>query len=344
MKPTARFGVAEFAVFFAGLLLISSPTFFEIYRSNVFEVLPRDRYESMVLFFAGDGGGVLESPFGYRVLYPILGVVPYWLSPLISFSELNSTLSLNELRATQALALVSYLSMIVVAAFAYRICRERGELGQMGSIVVGLTSFFLLKLTAFYGVDPMTIAFICAGLFWVGNPLAFSAVLLIGFAANEKIALVFVIFFTSHALLTRQWSYLSRAGLAAIALLAYFAVRGIVALPGMEHQTDLAQYPPNFISSFDYLLNLKGLYMNGFGPALLISVWVAAARWTPCDRQSPFESAAAIVLILALFGIGMALGMEWTIGRLALHALPFFFVPLGRIVSLPRDNAATDGP
>src|SRR5664280_432500 len=135
------------------LLALTSPLYFDILRTAVFNTTPRDDYAPYLLHIVHVGGKQMGSPYGYRVLSVIVAIPFYFVLPIYHFTKLPS-ISTPYLRATEALSLVSYLSVVaggVVQYLLLRRARANQALAACGAFVYILACNFL-QLTA---VDPV---------------------------------------------------------------------------------------------------------------------------------------------------------------------------------------------
>ena len=108
----------------------------------IFETVPRDHYEPFLLWLLGQPGGRLpSSPFGYRIL-PMVAAAPfYYLLPPITFSGLPATVSLPALKATGAIAALSYLSVIATSVVVYRLAIDKANLGRVEALAASVLAF-----------------------------------------------------------------------------------------------------------------------------------------------------------------------------------------------------------
>ncbi len=125
-KWITRFGV------FAVLALVLHPIFFAMFRMMVFETVPRDDYEPLLLWLLSEPGGqLLSSPYPYRILSYGAAVPFYYLLPTIDLSGLPESLPLPQLRATATMAALSYASLIGACV----VCPSSGNLEPMSGLI-----------------------------------------------------------------------------------------------------------------------------------------------------------------------------------------------------------------
>src|SRR5271165_2939816 len=116
---------------FIALTFALNPVFFVIYRLMVFNTVPRDDYAAFLLWLVGSPGGSFpQSPYGYRLLSMVAAAPFYYLLPPLRVTNLPADLTAPYVRATAAIAALSYLSLLLAAALIYRVARDRCGLGR----------------------------------------------------------------------------------------------------------------------------------------------------------------------------------------------------------------------
>jgi hypothetical protein len=107
---------------FALLSTLFHPFFFLIFRLMAFNTVPRDDYAPYLLWLLHQPGGAFPgSPYGYRILSVLVAAPLYYLMPALPLTNLPADLAPAYLKATAALAAVSYLAMLAAAMMAYRL-------------------------------------------------------------------------------------------------------------------------------------------------------------------------------------------------------------------------------
>lgn len=162
-----RVRLSESTALFVILMLLSCPIFFEIYRTSIFNVVPRDDFAPYLLFLTGNGGSVPGTWHGYRLISVLLAVPFYYVLPELRFSLLSPNVSAPYLRATEALSFTSFLFMTLGVVLIFRIARDRFGCSLSPSLAAGLLGFSFYHFTFLPGVDPIAIFFIAAGLYFL---------------------------------------------------------------------------------------------------------------------------------------------------------------------------------
>ncbi len=94
------------------------------------------------------------------------------------------------LRATQALAMVSYLSIVLTAFVVSRVATRRLAASASAGLIVALASVLLSSFVMRDGVDPLAILLVSLGIYWLCDWRAFSVVVIVGAAVNEKVPII----------------------------------------------------------------------------------------------------------------------------------------------------------
>lgn len=303
--------------------ILSMPLFFDIFRNMAFNTLPRDDYAPFLLYFTSRHGTWPNAPFGYRFLSMLAAAPFYWLLPLVKFSLLPP-LDNDYLRATEALAFLSYISIAASSALAFIIARERltATLGQ-----AGFAGLLMMVLSGFAGqtvIDPFGIFVIFLLVYILEEKTGF-AIIIIAFAPfiNEKILLFFLFLVASRVLFVP--GFLSMHKCQAIStllgILVYATMKIIIGLPGHEEQTSLTQWLPNIIQTLKMsVATLKGVQLNMIDSFVVI---------LPCALFA-FLSRVPVGIVeksdflvpLGLLAVACAARLQITVGHVVTYALP----------------------
>lgn len=308
-----------------GLLL---PFFFIFYRLFAFHTFPFDSYYEYVL--ALDGRlpiSVIDAPGGYRIGYYGPAFWCYKYMPAIPLSKLEGTSDPAQIKALQALAFTSYLYLCSFVITLYYWIRKQTRAGAREA--AGFSALILLwTFYAYpYGVDALYFFYMTLTLLACSQPRWWAILLLISPFFNEKIALVWLMY-SGLMWLTAPFNkarYLPLIGSTA-ALGGYFIIRNVVQLPvGLYgYQTDLSQFWTRIQLSLPVLISFKGFYTNWMPPLLLTAMSWVAWRQSNWDSGNQWLHPVIAILPWALFITGMFVSSDYGIGRLAMHALPFF--------------------
>jgi len=312
------------------LFLLSIPLFFEIYRAAAFNTAPRDDYGPYLQRLVGQGGEFPGAPMNYRLLSVLAAVPFYFLMPTYSFSNL-ANIDPHYLRATEALAAVSYLSLLASAGVIFLICQKKLGATTKSSLVVALLSVFFSAFISQVGVDPIAIFVISLLLYLIDRPWLFSALLLLSVGINEKIVFLFAIIFALRLIFERDRTTVVRFGVAAVAAVGYFAIRLVVNAPGWESQMAPSSYLPTFVSMIPYMFSFKGLVTN-LMPTLVIAA-LALLDLHTVNRlhiDSPVWRRSDSLVFVVVLMMGMAINIQYTVGRLVMFTYPLYLPMLSR--------------
>ena len=317
----------ELIWFLVILPLILYPLFFDIYRLMVFNVVPRDDYAPYLLSILGEEGGRIPgSPFVYRPLSVIFAIPFYYLLPVYRFSLLDSSISIEYLKASQSLAFVSYLSIILTSYFVYKTSIQ-SRLSKETALAASLLTVLLFNFTTTSGVDPIGIFFITVFFYYSQNLLISSLLLLFCVFLNEKIIiLVFLAFFlrTISDILAKRIDYRNvfLSATAFFCFLVYVLVRRSIGASGNANQLDFSTYIPSFFHQIEITLSLKGLVLIVFSTVIVVLMFlIARAHSRRIYISDP-------LIPIALFLVAAASKVEWNIGRIVFYSftipLPYF--------------------
>jgi len=312
---------------FASLAAVGSPIFFVTHRLAVFNTVPRDDYAGYLLWLLGQPGGAFpDSPYCYRVL-SMVAAMPFMLLPAIPLSNLPPSTDPAWLRATAALSVLSYLSMVGLFVLGARLARMRAGLnGREGAAAGGLLVLLTLY-TQITAIDPLAILLITAGLCVLERPAGFAALLLASVLVNEKVALVLAIWLTLRCVLNgadrrlfwRQW------GAAVMAVGVYAAAVRFVPFPGNEYQTTLATLPVTVRENLAAYGTARGVVLDVLPAGVLLGLGVFAARR---GVSAPWFRGTDVLMVPAMLGVALVLTHLFQAGRLVMHAAPLFAWPV----------------
>jgi hypothetical protein len=107
------------------LVLMTIPRFFDVFRTMAFNTVPRDDYAPYLLHFIGEKPDfTVYSPYGYRIFSFLMAFPFYKLLPVYRFTNLPA-LDESYLRATQALAMTSYLAILAACLTIFLTAKNR---------------------------------------------------------------------------------------------------------------------------------------------------------------------------------------------------------------------------
>jgi hypothetical protein len=325
-------------------VLSTTPLFFAYYREAAFHTHPFDDYAPSLLALVGERGEpparlptlLQRAPMGYRVLSVVAAIPFYYVLPYYSFSRLQEPDELY-LRATAALSMVSYLSVLLTVLVIYAIARRKLQRSLGASLLAALLSFGLFQFLGTSSVDPLALLVISLLVYFVDRPAVFAPLIVVSAAMNEKVAIVFAVVFAARFfawLLRRRgrFQYWTQAFATGIAVVAYVAMRLTLRLPGYESQTDPGTWLSGAASTLAASLSLKGFVQNGI--PLVIMAILALVAFVVWQRRpsiwhfSPLDLAVAPALMI----IGFAIDMQFTVGRLVMHSFPLYLPLLAHFI------------
>jgi hypothetical protein len=168
------------------LALMLHPLWVILFRLVIFDTLPRDDYAPMLLWWLGQPGGAPpQSPYGYRVLSMLAAAPFYHLLPSFALTNLPGHLTAEYVRATAALAAVSFVGLTASAAMAYRLAADRFGLGRPEGILAALFVLVAQLYASPFGVDPLAICVVVLALYFVERVSVFAAILIASVIVNE---------------------------------------------------------------------------------------------------------------------------------------------------------------
>ncbi len=324
----------RYIIYYLISLFLLLPFFFINYRLTAFHTFPFDHYYEYVLALSGSlDRSFIDAPGGYRIVYYGTAYIFYKILPLIPLSKLplEGGGLLEEAKALQALAFTSYL--FLHAFFYTTFLLIRINMRRSLVVAIGMASLtLLLSLFAYpHGADPSCLFYLTLCLFFIKKYKIFYALLLFSPFVNEKISMIFVMFFfISLCYKSSRSISMVPFVISCLSFFVYLSIRKIVALPlGIYgFQTDLSQLLPRLAISWPYLATVKGVYMNWLPFSILCSFAILGLRLNVFNRNTFMTHPAICFIPGCLFIIGLLTCTDFNIGRVAMHALPFYSVPI----------------
>ncbi|MCU0348279.1 MAG: hypothetical protein MUC59_15160 [Saprospiraceae bacterium] len=322
-KPTNMLVYACSFVLFLPFLFINI-------RLTAFDTVPIDDYVGFILSMDGQLPDFeYYSPQGYRWFYYSIGFLFYKIVPLLQFTNMEVEGNLANMKANQALMIVSFLFLHCFFFINYLLVKIKLGKSLLLSIATAFAVFVFSLSMAFYGIDPLTLSFTSLLLFFLNKPAWFCPLLIVSIFINEKISLLFLAFFSIGFLFSRADKTLVTKLLTAVAAVGiYFMERAYFKYPGYEYQTDPSQFLDRATISIPYLLGLKGVYMNWLPLIILLVMLAAFWRLGVFEINSAYCSKSLFFMPIAFFVLGVFTCSDYGIGRAAFHVLPFFTVPM----------------
>lgn len=304
-------------------LLSTIPILFDIYRTAAFNTIPRDDYAPYLMALSGDGGSVPGAPAVYRVLSVAVALPIYWLTAPYRFTNLPFA-DPQYLRATQALSIVSYLSMLATAFAVYRLCAAKYGMRPPVSMVAGLMSLLLGGFQLRTGVDPFGVLVVTLLLLCVSRMSLFAPLMMLSAIVNEKIPILFsvVLFFRFLPSARHGGSRAMRSQLACAvaALCLYVGIVTVMHIPGVPSQTDPARVGANVKAAVVASLSAKGCVTNLLPLVTVCLMVMLAARVNKMSAYSPTDASGAIALTV----LACLVNVQYNIGRIVMYSFPFY--------------------
>lgn len=337
MSPpvSRRRTVVETLLVMAIALAATYPTFIEAFRAMIFQTVPRDDYAPYLLHLVGQGGEVPGAPHAYRLLSVAVAIPPYAILPAYKFKNLGAVDPLY-LRATEALAFVSWMALAALGVMTYRTARDRLGVSRPASAAILFATLLFTRYTSVSGVDPLALLLIAAAAYWFEHPAPFAATVVLSAGFNEKVWIVALLLVAARALHARSLGPFRVHLLAcAVAIAVYAGSAVYFRSSGTEKPSDPRPVVSNAPITVAITWSAKGASQNVFPIALLLVAYTWTAR-TLRGYRGPYWSPWDVLVPLGLAVIGVSLNVGYTLGRLAFHALPLLLPPL----ALTLDRAA----
>ncbi|MCB0685739.1 MAG: hypothetical protein KDC53_04420 [Saprospiraceae bacterium] len=302
----------SFLILLAGSIIIP-PLFFIIYRLIAYQAMPIDAYWQYILYYLDNNPSFHPyAPFVYRPIYPLIGTLVYQIIPLITFSEPTS-FSPEQLKAIESLALINAICIYLIGVVTIWILQENKLTNKSFALTSGILAASLMFYTAFFGIDPFAFLFTIILMKFENNRSIFIPSILFSVAISEKICFVFFVYFLLKYLATHKIDFVSLFTIV-FTMILYVFLRKWGPYGGHEEQINISAFKDSFTNSLTYLMTIKGLYINVLPMAILLFFFFFSKKDIPGLWTFP----------LVLFFIGLTMNMAFNIGRLVLHALPFF--------------------
>ena len=330
MKPTllAKPNAAR-AALLSLALIATIPIFFEIFREAAFNTVPRDDYASYLLALAGQGGQFPGSPYAYRIL-SVLAALPFYLPPAALPLYQPGQPRSGRIEGRRS-AGDGFLSIHPPDGGGSLLDGPKAlpGLASSASILAGLAALVLSDHISRPGIDPLAVLLIACLFYAFDRPVLFSVLVLLSAGFNEKIPFIFAVLALSRWVWRRWFARnqgLPGVGLqlaaACLSLLAYFAARAILRLPGFEGQADPLSFFPHLAATMGYLFSLKGLVLNLI-PILVLFTLAGLSASSGHAAGCPY-ALADVACAFVLLGLALGTDLQFTVGRVVMYAYPLY--------------------
>jgi hypothetical protein len=314
----------------AALLVLLSPFFWAIYRTMAFNTLPRDDYAPFLLWMVGSPDGAFPgSPYGYRILTVAAAAPFYYLLPPLHLSELPAQIPAAYLKATAAIAVLSWLAMVLAGCAVFHVAIRQCGLRRRDGLLAAALLFVLCWHSQVYGIDPVAIMLVAVAVAVLHRPGLFAVVTIVSIIADEKVCIVLFLWLTMRvALYAEDRNQLSlQWGAAVLAVVLYLLMLRLVHLPGNAYQVQPQHYTHTLLANLAATISGRGLVLDVV-PSLLLA-GVALAGWPAGRLGLPgrlFRPADALV-IPGLVLLALCTTDSFDTGRVVIHAAPLYVVP-----------------
>ncbi len=321
------------------LIVVTQTIFFDIYRSSAFDVIPRDDYSYYLLYMIDEEEGHLPvAPYAYRAFSVAAAIPFYYILPYYQFTNLKDA-SEKHLKATEALSIVSYLSILASSIVLYLLTKKRFGGSEFAAITALLSSFLLFRHTATYQIDPLAILIICLALYYIKNEVVFSLIILASIGFNEKIFIVFTILMLARLIFkTQKFKIYHLSPILAAGL--YFAIVSIFDIAGTERQLQPTTYFSSTVANLLETFSKKGLFLNIIPTGIIAVLYCLSLKEnkTRTNKNDVFFTNADIIVLAGLFFISHAVRVDYNVGRIAMYCFPLY-LPLASVqISKLLDN------
>jgi hypothetical protein len=314
--------------------IVLMPLLFINYRLTAFNTFPHDDYHSVLLYWDGKLPDFqFFAPTCYRLFYHCIAFFWYKCMPFISLSQLPNTLSVDFIKAKQALAVTSFLFSHLFFWMTWRFVYEKHKLNMVLSLCVASIFLVASLWMYFYGNDPIFLFYTTLMLYCIQKINVFSFLMLFSIIVNEKISLIFLIFF--GLICCYKYGFLLWKRHLIVSLFGfglYFLMRKILNFTGYENQTDLTLLFDRIKMSIPYIFSFKGFYMNILPLFSLIALAHQLKKNHIFKEENIFFHPSIKFLPIIFWCIGVFACSDTGIGRSALFTLPFFILPVAALL------------
>lgn len=319
-------------------VLITIPTFFDIYRSAAFHNAPIDDYFTYLRAMLRQGGQFPSAPFIYRPLAVIVAAPFYYTLPLYQFTLLPD-MDHKQLRAIEALSMSWYVGMLLTSWLTYLTATRRLRVSRISALLMACVAFGLLGHCG--GIDSVVISMIALIIYFQEKPLVYFLLMIVSAALNEKIPIIFFAFWIvrlaeviylrdGHAKALLKWIIPPL-----LSLMIYASFRLIVRAGGSEQQTDPTRWLADLLATARATFSAKGLVLNAAPLVLMLALVILAWRGSRVSkglswayRRFPWDISCLAAITLAAF----AADVQYNVGRTVMHAFPIYLPSIGLLL------------
>lgn len=313
------------------------PVFFINYRILAFNTLPFDDYYSFILDMDGKLDSFsFSSPQGYRFLFYSFGYIFYKILPFVELSQLEQHASgFHYYKALQALSFVSFFCLHHYFFLCYLLVKNRISPSPVLSLATAFVCLVLSFQVYFFAIDALYLFYVTLMIYYLNKPGIFIPLMLFSFLANEKICILFLLFFLVNQVTgNKMRSNKTYLFFSLLTLILYLVEKKILGFPGYDYQTDLSLFWTRITISLPYIFSIKGFYLN-LVPLIILTLisWTAwKSDYFSADKTAIHHSVSILILPYLFFILGMFACSDYSIGRVSFHTFPFFIVPLAFLI------------
>jgi hypothetical protein len=250
---------------------------------------------------------------------------------VVHFTKQPNNLSIEYIKATQAFAALTYISVTLSIVLSYVIAR-RLKLSRIAAAAAGaatLVAAYYLQLT---GKDPTAVAILFAAIALLNSRIAFGVLIVVSVFVNEKIALTLAMALGLRLIYRDcRRQYFPQLICIGLALVIFAVVVLLIPLPGYAHQKQPSMYLRSLLNSLTLLLTTRGLFLN-IWPVMLFSLaaFVAKYGYGYDSKTTVLFRPSDIAVIYGLVVVGMLLNVEFAVGRITSYACALLVIPFSR--------------
>lgn len=324
-------------IWILALVFLAVPDFFDTYRLMVLKAVSYDDYAPLLLRIMGLTNDPLPAARYVHRILSIVPAIPFYFLPVLHFSSIQeSGVSQQYLKASQAIALVSWLSVVAASVIAYCFARRR-SLSATEAAIASLASLLLSRFLALTGVDAIAVLTVLLLVIMEIEKWQIGFVLLscASIVINEKILILLALYYGYLAIHNRRFRF--NAVTAMTCFLGYWLARKGFRLPGGEFETQGGSLFANLLHAGGWILTPRSLILNFLPFSLLICLLLWVATSAHADDRLP----ATCIALSAMFVVSVAANGWFNVGRVVMHGYPLVIAYY--VICRAATRGGTDG-
>jgi hypothetical protein len=197
--------------------------------------------------------------------------------------------------------------------------------------------FMFFWHAAVHGIDSIAMLVMAIAVYLLDRPYWFAAWAIASAAFNEKIVMALLIWLTARCVFVaedrRRLAWQWAATVAAMGI--YFAMLGILRVPGNEYQLTPSGYIANTLWSIEVMATARGLLLNVLPVVIILGLTAWSWRRLPREIGGGLFRPIDMLVILGLCAITLVLTLHgFQMGRIIMHAAALFAVPIAAAIGL----------